>query len=307
VTRPLVIVNPQAGGGLAGRTITGILQVLERAVGPCDLARTERAGHAVALARDAKARSLIVAVGGDGTLNEVANGVLEAGARETRVGYIGQGTGGDFRRTLGIDHRLDRYVEAIASGRTRAIDVGRVTYGEGERESRYFVNIVSAGLSGLVDRYVASGSRRFGGAAAYAMAGARALADARRGRLRCVITRDGSREERLVDAYLLAVCNGRTFGSGMHVAPMAAIDDGLLDVVTIDGASKLAFALTARKLYDGSHVDDAAVTHSTCTSITLTLENEDARDVFLLDLDGEPLGPLPATISLLPAALTLCA
>src|SRR5580704_7935058 len=158
---PLVVVNPSSGGGLAGRTFSRVRAVIERRLGAVDVALTARPGHAIALARDAAlaGRKLIIAVGGDGTLHEVANGVLDAG-ETTSVGYVGMGTGGDFRRSLGVEHRLDAYVEAIAVGRERQVDVGRVRYvsAGGETRTRWFVNILSAGMGGLVDRYVAGGS-----------------------------------------------------------------------------------------------------------------------------------------------------
>ena len=135
-----VIVNPRAGSGRAGRAFDGIRPVLERRLGAVDVAFTEGPAHAIDLAREAVrgGKKLVIAVGGDGTLHEVANGVLDAGAAAS-VGYVGQGTGGDFRRTLGIEHRLDAYVEAIAAGRERRIDVGKVSYVD--RLTRGFRNI----------------------------------------------------------------------------------------------------------------------------------------------------------------------
>ena len=108
----------------------------------------------------------MIAVGGDGTLHEVANGVLDAGVGDrTAVGYVGQGTGGDFRRTLGIEHRLDAYVEGIASGRRRVVDAGKLRYlaRDGKEATRWFVNILSAGMGGLVDRYVSETTKALGG------------------------------------------------------------------------------------------------------------------------------------------------
>ncbi len=111
--RPLVIVNPRSGGGRAGRTFAEVRAVLERRLGPLDVELTGSSGHAIELARTGVARGvrLVIAVGGDGTLHEVANGVLDAGIPDAAVGYVGQGTGGDFRKTLGLEHRLDAYVE----------------------------------------------------------------------------------------------------------------------------------------------------------------------------------------------------
>jgi diacylglycerol kinase (ATP) len=307
---PLAIVNPRSGGGRAGRTFDGVRAVLERGIGPVDVAFTDQAAHAIELAREAATRGteLVIAVGGDGTLHEVANGVLDAGVGDrTAVGYIGQGTGGDFRRTLGIEHRLDAYVEAIASGRRRPIDVGKLRYvaRDGKEATRWFVNILSAGMGGLVDRYVSETTKVLGGKAAYFWASTRALASCQRARLRCDVGLDGQRHAREVDTFMIAICNGRYFGGGMHVAPMARPDDGRFEVVSMDAPGKLAFAAFSRRIYEGKHLTAPGVQHFACDRITLDLENEGARGVFLLDVDGEALGGLPLEVELVKNALTL--
>lgn len=306
--RSLVIVNPRSGGGQAGRTFGDVRVVIERRLGPVDVKLTERPGHAIDLARDA-ARSgteLVIAVGGDGTLHEVANGVLDA-ATGAAVGYVGQGTGGDFRRLLGLEHRLDAYVNAIASGTTRQVDAGKLHYRghDGAKKTRWFVNILSAGMGGLVDRYVADTSKALGGKAAYFWASTRALLACQRGRLRCDVSLEKERHERSVDTFMIAICNGRYFGGGMHVAPMAKLDDGRFEVVSMDAPGKVAFAAFSRRIYDGKHLSAPGVQHFGCDRIAIDLENERARRVFLLDVDGEPLGGLPLEVELVPRALTL--
>jgi diacylglycerol kinase (ATP) len=306
--RPMVIVNPHAGGGRAGRTFKGMRPVLERSLGPIDVAFSAHRDHCTSLAREAvlDGRSLVIAVGGDGTLSEVANGVLEAGA-DAAVGYVGQGTGGDFGRTMGLEHRLDRYVDAIAGGKDRCIDVGRVQYRslEGEPRTRWFINILSAGLGGLVDRHVSRGLRVFGARAAYFLASVRALAECERGRLVCNSSLGNQEATHRLDAYMIAICNGRYFGGGMHVAPMAKPDDGRLEVVSMNAPSKFAFAGFSRQIYAGSHLASPGVRHLACDRIRIDLENDRARNVFLLDIDGEPLGVLPIEVQLVPRALRL--
>jgi diacylglycerol kinase (ATP) len=282
--------------------------VVERSLGPVDLAMTERPAHAIELARTGvlEGRALLVAVGGDGTLHEVANGVLEAGGGAA-VGYVGQGTGGDFRRTIGIEHRLDAYAEALASGRDRQVDAGRVRYrdAEGATRTRWFVNVLSVGMGGLVDQYVSETTRALGGKAAYMWASVRALVSCHRGHLRCEVGLAGDRSERRLDSFMMAICNGRYFGSGMHVAPMAKPDDGRFEVISLDAPTKLGFALSSRRIYEGKHLSSAGARHFACDRITVELENESARPVFLLDVDGEPLGGLPCDVEIVPRALTL--
>lgn len=309
--KALLVVNPQSGGGRTGRTFASMRTAIDAALGEVDVAMTERRGHAIEIARDAaqKGRGLVVGVGGDGTLNEVVNGVMSAGdaARATQVGFIAQGTGGDFRRTLGIEHRLDRYLAALSSGRERAVDVGRMRYKDerGAEAERWFVNILSAGMGGLVDRYVAEATSAMSGKAAYFTSSLRALASCKKGRLRCKVTRDGATEEKRLQSYMIAICNGQYFGSGMHVAPMAAVDDGKFEVVSIGAPSKIAFAMAARKIYTAEHLRSKHTEHFACDRIELDLENEDARGVYLIDCDGEPMGGLPITIDLVRGALRL--
>lgn len=306
--RPLVIVNPISGGGRAGRTANQVHSVLERRLGPVDLEMTKGRAHAIDIAREAvgQGRALLIAVGGDGTLHEVANGILEAGGNAA-IGYVGQGTGGDFRRSLGIEHRLDAYIEAIASGRERRIDAGRLRYRdpEGATRTRWFVNIVSAGMGGLVDEYVSDTTKALGGKAAYFWASARALVHCRRGRLQCDVTLGDDHHVRRVDSLMMAICNGRYFGSGMHVAPMAKLDDGRFEVISLNAPNKLAFAVSSRKIYRGAHLSAPGTEHFACDRIAIDLENEEARRTFPLDVDGEPLGGMPLEVQLVPGALRL--
>ena len=296
---PLLIVNPASGGGRTGGAFGAMRVTIEAALGPCDARFTKGRGHGIELAREAaiEGRDRVIAVGGDGTLHEVVNGVLQAapssGATPV-VGMIGQGTGGDFRKTLGLEHRLDRYLAAIARDAPRPIDVGALRFVDerGERRERWFVNIVSAGMGGLVDRYVAKMPAGLSGKAAYFAASLRALATCPRGALRAEIDDDEGTRQQAVATYMIAICNGRYFGGGMHVAPMAKPDDGRLEVVSIAGNSKVEFAITSRKVYDGSHLADPRTTHFSCSAIRLAPARGD-DPALTLDIDGEPLGAIP--------------
>lgn len=310
--KPLLVVNPRSGGGSTARTFGAMRGTIERALGEVEVAMTERPGHGIDLARQGAlaGHPLVIAVGGDGTVHEVVNGLMQARsggygtkAEGTQLGIIGQGTGGDFRKTLGLEHRLDRYVDAIASGKQRAIDVGKFT--GGGKTGHYFVNILSVGMGGLVDRYVSDSSRFFGGKAAYFGASLKALLNARLGNVRCTVTSDGNTEEHILRSFMIAICNGRFFGGGMKVAPMAEIDDGAFEIVALGATSKLGFAMTSGSIYSGEHIGQAGTVHLRGQKVKLDLMNEDARSAFLLDVDGEPMGSLPLEIEVLPKALTL--
>ena len=305
--KPFLVVNPRSGGGATGRTFAAMRGTIERALGPCEVAMTERPGHGADLARDAAeaGHPLIVAVGGDGTIHEVVHGILEAKRSDKpELGVVGQGTGGDFRKTLGIEHRLDRYLDAIASGSKRRIDVGR--FSGGGKTAHHFVNILSIGMGGLVDKYVAEAPRLLGGKAAYFGASLKALLAARLGRVRCVLTdADGATSEHELVSFMIAICNGRYFGGGMKVAPMAELDDGLFEIVALGATSKIGFAMTSGTIYSGAHIGQAGTVHLRARKVRLELVNTDAAGAYLLDVDGEPMGGLPLEIECLPKALVV--
>jgi diacylglycerol kinase family enzyme len=218
------------------------------------------------------------------------------------------GTGGDFRRSLGLEDRLDRYLEAIASGRERRVDACRVTFATEGRDgeaSRWFINVLSVGVGGLVDRYVAGTSRMLPPKLAYLAATVRAVSESAPLSIACTLHRDGALEERVLPAYALAVANGAWFGAGMHVAPHAAIDDGHLDVIAMTAPSRLAFLALGARVYAANHLGEPGVTSLRCDGIDLALEASSKARRALLDIDGEPLGSLPARVRIAPGALRM--
>jgi YegS/Rv2252/BmrU family lipid kinase len=310
--KPLLVVNPKSGGGATGRTFGAMRGTIERALGPVEVAMTTHGGHGTELARVGAiaGHPLVIAVGGDGTFHEVVNGLMQARsgdygtkAADTRIGLIAQGTGGDFRKTLGLEHRLDKYLDALKSGHERPLDVGKFT--GGGKTNHYFVNILSVGMGGLVDRYVADASRTLGGTVAYFGASVKALINAKLGNVNITVTHEGKTEEHQVRSFMIAICNGAYFGSGMKVAPMAAHDDGAFDLVALGPTSKVGFGVVSRQIYTGAHIGRPGTVHLRGQKFTLDLANDDARDVFLLDVDGEPMGSLPLTVEVVPKALVL--
>jgi diacylglycerol kinase (ATP) len=317
----LFIVNPECGTRKAAREIAGLLARVNHLYGEVAVRYTEHRGHATELARSgASARHpLIVAVGGDGTFSEVVNGVLQATeesggdphdprpARDDQpaVGLVSIGTGGDFRRTLGIGPGIEASLRALAADRDRWIDVVLAEFRgpEGGLVRRYFVNVLSAGVGGLVDHYIDSMPSFVGGRVGYYLA---ALGGVIAGKERRVLVRaewQGEVRDETVPAYLVAVCNGRWFGGGMDVAPMAQADDGRLEIVTVTAPNKLFFLRRIRSVYGGRHLELPTVHHFPCTRIELRLEDRAAQHHFLLDVDGDALGSLPLTAEVLPGRL----
>ena len=338
---PLVIANPAARSGRTRGEIETIVAALQERIGAVDLALTERAGHATALAARAVAehRALVVGVGGDGLLSEVVNGLLgppdapapggapggvaapdgahDGGAAAESLpvlGIVAAGTGGDFGRSLGIAPELEAYLAAIAAGRERLVDVGlaRFTDRDGRPVQRYFINVLSAGIGGLVDRYTAAMPAAVPGRAAYGLATVGAVVACRRRRLACRATlADGSPFERVLDTYAVVVANGHTFGGGMRVAPAARVDDGLLDVVLIETPTKLTMLRHFLSIYRGEHLTKPGVSAFACTHLELGLSTAAATapagTIFPLDLDGDALGDVPLVIQVRPGRLRVVA
>lgn len=302
--RTFLVVNPESAGGTTGRRWPEIHAQVLRALGEgAEHAFTERPMHAADLTAEALRNGYrrIVAVGGDGTLNEVVNGFLRSGAPvppDARLALVPRGTGGDFRRTFDLNGSLSECCARL-QGEVRPLDVGRVrfTRADGTPGERYFVNVASFGVSGQVDRAVNSGSKAFGGKVSFFLASVRTLLGWKDQTVRIRV--DGGPEETL-GITTLAVANGQYFGGGMRVAPEADPSDGQLDVTIWSGYHLKDFALKSASVYDGRHVRWAGTRTLRCRRLEATSEEE-----VLLDVDGEQPGRLPATFEVLPGALRL--
>jgi len=311
--KAFLIVNPRAAGGATGRHFDDISSAVRSAVGEHRHAFTERPMHASDLARRAlrEGADLVIAVGGDGTINEVVNGFFEEPAhgepprpiREgAALGILPRGTGGDLRRTVGLDGDLRACAPRLA-GEARPIDVGRIDFvdPEGRPAARYFVNVAEAGVGSDVVRIANSSSKMLGGKITFALASLRALAGWRDVPLRWSLD-GGKPEEGPVTTF--AVANGRCFGGGMVVAPGARLDDGLFHVTIWSGFSLADFVLRSGAMYDGSHVKLKGTRVATARSVRLEVSTG-ARGNVNVEADGELIGRLPATFTLVPGALRL--
>ena len=307
---PLVVVNPASAGGATGDAWPRLASDLRGHFGAFAVAFTESAGDGRRIAEcEAKAgRRLIIACGGDGTISEVANGIIDSGV-DCELGVLPSGTGGDFRRTLGTPARGREAAAALRAGRAELMDVGRVEFenAAGLRESRHFVNVASCGMGGEVVRRVKEGGNRWlpasrarvlGGRAAFALAALRTTLEFERPTLR--VRLDGRAETRLVAANL-CVANARYFGGGMKIAPAAKINDGLLDVVAVGDLSSLKIISNVYRLYLGTHLGMRQVSHAHARR--LEVRADDGAEKIMLEVDGELVGYLPATFEIVPGRL----
>ena len=299
----MVIVNPAAGAGRVGRQWQRTAVTLREAGLDFEERFTTAPHHATDLAREAvkAGKQAVVALGGDGTLNEVANGFFEAGEvipTACALGLIPYGTGGDTRRTFAIPIDIASAARVIRAGNTRTIDAGRVWIGG---RMLHFINIAEAGLGADVSDRVNRAPKMLGGKASFAIGTFAGLAGWKHKQMSVIV--DGQPPRDLL-AQAVTIANCEYYGGGMRVAPMAVPDDGLFDVIITGALGKLEGLQGFSKIYAGTHFEDP--------KLRLKLEHLRGRrvevsstDSVLVQLEGEVVGRLPATFEIMPRALRL--
>lgn len=303
-----MIVNPKSAGGSTRERWGSIASDLRAHFGPFQVAFTRRAAGGIELAREAalKGRKFIIACGGDGTINEVANGILMSG-RDCEMGIFPAGTGGDFRRTLGIPSEARDAARSLRTGETKTIDVGRVTFKNfrDETESRYYLNVSSFGLAtSIIERVKGASALKWlpggflRGKTSFALSTLQEVLDLNFTTVRVRI--DGG-EERPLNTINFSVANARFFGGGMKIAPDAKLDDGLLDVVNIGDITSARILLNAYTLYRGTHLDLPEVKARPAGRVEAS-PVDPSREVNI-EIDGELPGKLPAVWEVVPGAL----
>jgi len=305
---PLIIVNPRSAGGSTRESWSGTASDLRAHFGAYNIAFTKAAGDGVNLARNAAeaGREFIIACGGDGTINEVANGIIESG-KDVELGVMPSGTGGDFRRSLGMPQSPRDAARALRDGGTKRMDAGRVTFQghSGETITRYFLNVSSFGLAASIIERVKSNKALdwlpLGGVRGRANFALSTLTEVVGLDAITVKVRIDGGEEKLVHTVNFCIANARYFGGGMMIAPNAKMDDGKLDIVNIGDIRTAKVLLNAYTLYNGSHLDLAEVKSTLARRIEIAPVDPDA-DIHI-ETDGELPGRLPAVYEIVPAAL----
>jgi len=283
-----VVLNPKAG---SVQDIDALLARIRR-ISKVEVCITSKRGSAERLTRVAlrKGCKLIVAAGGDGTLNEIVNALGEKNSG-VRVGLIPLGTGNDFARTLGLPTDVDEAIALLRAGRTRRIDLVRVT----SDRVRYFVNVSAAGFSGLVDEKLTPKMKRTWGPLAYVRGAAAALPGLHA--YRTTVSLD-NRESLKLSLYNVVIANGRYVAGGRLIAPEASVDDGLLDVVLVQERSTPELALLAAQVVFGAHLSNEAIVFRRAAKVTVN-----SRPGMCFNVDGELVGKGPAVFEVLPRAL----
>lgn len=303
-----VIVNPRSGGGRTRSewpAIERALRELHPALKWSWTTGRATAAEAVRKALAGGARE-IIAVGGDGTINEAVNGLFRDGAAvapDAIFGFVMSGTGGDFRRTFGIGDGHAAAIAHLRSAAPRRVDIGHVIcrMPDGRSAERYFVNIASFGLSGAVVDAVnrARLSKLFGGRFAFAFNSLKAMLGYRP---RMVRIRIGDKFDETLSVSTVAVCNGRYFGGGMRVAPDADPCDGMFDIVIMEAAPKAKMMRELGSIYEGKHVGNANVRVIRAARLTAAPAN---GTTVKMEIDGEGEACLPATFDIISGALLM--
>lgn len=299
--KTFVVVNPASSNGRTLKRWPEVEQGLKARFGELEVAMTTAPGEGESLARAAGLRgaSRVVSVGGDGTHSEVVNGLMSLDGPRPVLVPITSGTGGDMRRTFGVEPGPLAALENLDSARVRRVDVGSYSFldNSGRESRRYFLNILSLGLGGLVDQAVNSTSKALGGRVSFFWGSLRALVAYRNLEVELTLDSGASLQRRVM---LVAVCNGRFFGGGMMIAPQADPGDSLFDVVILGDLSKPGLAGLSRSIYAGTHLSHPKVEHFRASRVQVS-----APVPAFLDVDGEALGSTPISVELIPSGLEL--
>ncbi len=300
-----VVVNPNSANGSTGRHWSEMEQQIKDTIGEFDWKFTRNMGDATNITKDAinDGFDLVVAVGGDGTNNEVINGFFDQEEQlnpECAFSFICRGTGGDFRKTFGWSVDLSEALERIKGGKTNQIDLGRFSYIDHDQKEqiKHFINITSFGIGGLVDHYVNRTSKVLGGKASFMMATGRALLAYHNQEVRL---RVDDNFDQTLKINNVAIANGKFFGGGMMVAPDAEVDDGLFDVVILGDLTKMEVIKHSGEIYKGTHLGQKKIMHTRGKKVIAETFGENV----LLDMDGEQPGKLPCVFEVLPKVAPL--
>lgn len=299
------IINPSAGFGRTGKKLKSIIKEIEAQDKSAEVVLTRHPLHAMSLAKEAirNGSTRLIVIGGDGTLNEVINGYFDANGKalndNVAIGIIPSGTGSDFVRSLNHPRELSQAIAFALTAEDKPTDIGLVEARDanGKKVKRYFINVSSVGLSGIVAGFMKTITRRFGAKIAYFLSTVQAI----RAFDPPTLSIKSSGHERVIEkCSLLSFANGKFFGSGMKIAPDAKLDDGQFDVITLQDVSPIFFVVNGHHIYAGTHLTLNNVSHARDHECTVTART---KHPVYVETDGELFAELPAKYTICHNAL----
>lgn len=298
-----VIFNPTAGGGMANKLRSKILAGITKRFGnDYSLSETHFAGEATMLSRNAitNGNGLIIAVGGDGTIQEVVNGFFNDGVvinPHCELGIIDCGTGSGLAQSLNLPDSIENQIDMIYEEKACAIDVGRVGFRnrDDQKEQRIFVSECQLGIGSAVVEGVQSKHKRLGGTLAF---GSIAFQKAIGYKAQTISLQFDNQEKTTEKLIGIVIGNGNYCGGGMRLTPNAQLNDGLLDVLTIHDMNVITRLINFPKIYWGKHVHSPHFNIRQCKKVII-----DCEEPIQIAADGEMLSMTPCEIEILPAAL----
>jgi YegS/Rv2252/BmrU family lipid kinase len=297
----LVIVNPNAGRRKGERDWDIISGLLESKGFIFKVVFTEERYHAILISRTGITEGYrrIIVVGGDGTMNEVVNGIFSQSVCKTDeviLGMISVGTGNDWGKMFNIPDQYNEAIEAIKVGKTKLQDTGRAHYiSNGEKESRYFVNIAGLGFdASVVKRANIQKDKGKSGKSSYYEALLKSLFDYETTNTRVVVDNEESEN----DTFSISIGIGKFSGGGMIQTPEAILDDGLFDITLIKSMTKFEIVRSLKKLFDGSILDHPKIVSFRGEKIKIESDPH-----INLEVDGESLGSTPIEFDIVPVSI----
>jgi YegS/Rv2252/BmrU family lipid kinase len=294
-----VIINPRSANGRTAALWARVRGCLSQ---PVEVFETSAPGHAIELTAAAlrNGARTVVAVGGDGTINEVVNGFFDGTkpiAPNAALAIIPHGTGSDFRRSLKLPSDEKKATDVIERGSWCNVDVARVIYTsmDGASAVRYSINLTSFGMGGAVAARANRSSKLLGGRISFLIATLRTALEYSARNVTVVLDDTTTVRQRITN---VAIGNGQYHGGGMWVCPRASLEDGRLDVTFIRQLSLFSLVRSLPYLYNGKIQEHPAVELHTARRVEARSD-----EITLIEIDGEPLGKLPILIEVVPHAI----
>ena len=300
--KTIAIVNPSSSNGNTGREWPEFERIIRNSGINLDIKHTGYPLHATEIAKDAlrSGYEVIISVGGDGTMNEVVNGFFENGKQinaNACLAILSRGTGCDLIRTLGIEKSIDSFIEILKNPKTIICDVGLCKFIEysGKEAERYFLNISDVGIGGETTYRVNKRSKLLKGFLSFLIASVNTI----------ILYRNKMYDINIDDKIILneklnsvVIANGRYFGGGMEVAPLAKMDDGLFDIIILGNLNKLELISNLPKIYKGTHLSHPKINRYLGKHIKVR-----SSDKALVELDGEQPGTIDAEYTIIPKGI----